>query len=109
MGLLCGQLTGKAAGPKMKQRKIPERMCVACGTRSSKGDLMRIARTAGETIVPDPSGKLPGRGAYVCPKSECIEKALKQKRFDRALRIQVPPNLSEQLEAALGKSGEMKK
>ncbi|MDO8586242.1 MAG: YlxR family protein [Armatimonadota bacterium] len=93
----------------MKQRKTPERMCVACGARSFKGDLMRIARTRGEGVVPDPSGKMPGRGAYICSKSECVDKALKQKRFDRALRTSVPPDLAEQLRAALGKSGEMKK
>ena len=82
---------------------------MACGARSSKGDLIRVARMAGDIVGLDPSGKAPGRGAYVCLKAECIDKAWKQKRFDRALRTQAPPTLAEELQAALGKSGEMKK
>ena len=93
------------ATPKMKQRKISERTCIACRSRSTKGDLIRVVRAAEGAIGPDPSGKQPGRGAYVCPKAGCVAKALKEKRFDRALRAQTPPTLADDLEAQIRKSG----
>lgn len=94
----------------MKQRKIPERMCVACGKRSGKGDLIRIVRLAeGGVVRPDPSGKAPGRGAYICQVEECVAKALKQRKFDRALRTQVSPQLAEDLTVAVKVMGENKK
>ena len=68
-----------------------------------------MVRGADGEIKPDPSGKYPGRGAYICPKAECVTKALKEKRFDRALRAHAPPTLAEDLEAALRNSGKSKK
>jgi hypothetical protein len=93
----------------MKQRKIPERTCIACRAKSTKGDLVRVVRGEAGEIMPDPSGKLSGRGAYICPKAECVTRALKEKRFDRALRAHIPPTLAEELETALCVSGESKK
>jgi uncharacterized protein len=101
-------LISESATPDTKQRKTPERTCIACRTRSTKGDLVRVVRGVDGEIGPDRSGKLPGRGAYICPKAECVAKALKEKRFDRALRAHIPPTLAEALEAAIGVSGESK-
>jgi len=90
----------------MKLRKIPQRMCVACRTGSDKQELVRVVCDAERGIHIDPTGKSPGRGAYVCPKAECVARALKQKRFDKALRAQTPATLAEELEAVAQKSGE---
>ena len=70
-------------------RKTPMRRCVGCGESKDKRDLMRIVRTE-EGVFADPTGKKNGRGAYLCPKSECLEKALKTHALSRALKTEVP-------------------
>ena len=58
----------------MKPKKIPMRMCVGCREMKEKRELIRIVRTPeGETAL-DPTGKKPGRGAYVCRNPECLRR-----------------------------------
>ncbi|WP_234554911.1 YlxR family protein [Thermus caliditerrae] len=78
-------------------KHVPIRMCVACRRRRPKGELLRILLTA-DGFQLDPSGKLPGRGAYVCPDSpECWqEKKLRRFAGSRARA------LSEALASLLG-------
>ena len=61
-------------------KKIPERMCVACRQMKPKNELVRIVNT-GEAVVIDSTGKLGGRGVYICRCKECISKSLKSKSF----------------------------
>lgn len=82
----------------MKQRKVPIRTCVGCRIAGGKMALIRVVRTSTGEVVIDPTGKLPGRGAYVCPLPECLHQAIKGKRLARALRTQVPDELVRQLE-----------
>jgi uncharacterized protein len=79
---------------------------VACRASSDKKALLRIVRDSDGVVRLDPTGKAPGRGAYLCPTSECIQTAFKQKRLDRALRTQTPPTVAEDLERALRISGD---
>lgn len=65
------------------------RTCVACGRTSSKGDLIRFVRSADGTVEVDPSGRKPGRGAYLCPDRACFEGARKRRGLDRALRTKI--------------------
>jgi predicted RNA-binding protein YlxR (DUF448 family) len=68
-----------------KIRKIPQRTCVGCQTVKPKRELIRVVRTPdGHTDV-DPTGKRSGRGAYLCPNTDCLEKALKGRRLENAL------------------------
>ena len=60
----------------------PQRTCVQCGAVREKGGLFRIAGKPGVGWTPDPGGKLPGRGIYLCPVGECVD------RF--AARIRTP-------------------
>ncbi|WP_117237102.1 YlxR family protein [Thermus sediminis] len=66
-------------------KHIPLRMCVACRRRRPKGELLRVL-LKGEGFLLDPTGKLPGRGAYVCPDNpECWkEKKLRRLAGARA-------------------------
>ena len=82
----------------MKQRKVPIRSCVACRTSGDKRNLVRVVRTAAGEVVVDTTGKMPGRGAYLCPSKECLRKALKEKRLTRALRVEIPEDAIRQLE-----------
>ena len=61
-------------------KRIPERMCVACRQMKPKTELLRVVNTA-EGVVVDGTGKLNGRGVYLCKNSQCVAKALKSKGF----------------------------
>ena len=61
-------------------KRIPERMCVMCRQMKPKIDLIRIVNADGVVVV-DKTGKLNGRGVYLCKCKDCIEKALKHKGF----------------------------
>jgi len=68
----------------LKEKHIPKRMCVACREMKAKNELFKVVYNDGAII--DKSGKLPGRGAYVCKNIECINLAEKKKGFQRAFQ-----------------------
>ncbi|MBO7451140.1 MAG: YlxR family protein [Clostridiales bacterium] len=72
-------------------KKKPQRMCVSCKTRADKKDLLRVVLLQSGDIAYDPSGKLPGRGSYLCKKEECIMAELKANRLAKGLRHKVEP------------------
>ncbi|MBR5426524.1 MAG: YlxR family protein [Clostridiales bacterium] len=73
-------------------KKIPMRMCVSCKERFAKKDLIRIVASADGSVQVDPTGRLPGRGAYVCHNPECMKKAVEHSQFDRGLHRKVDPD-----------------
>lgn len=81
----------------MKMKKIPQRKCVGCNEMKDKKDLFRIVRSPEGEISMDLTGKKNGRGAYVCPNPECITKAVKEKRLERALEKAVSQDVYQQL------------
>nr|WP_277998258.1 YlxR family protein [Zhaonella formicivorans] len=85
----------------MKIKKIPQRMCVGCKEKKGKKDLIRIVRTPEAEILVDPTGKKAGRGAYICPEVECLNKAVKSKALERALAVNVSPEIISNLENQL--------
>ena len=78
-------------------------MCVVCRQTSAKKTLLRVVRRLekdGGGLAADPTFRANGRGAYVCASPECIQKAIKQKRFERALNVpSAPPDLADALMA----------
>lgn len=86
----------KTAGPAGRPAKA--RTCVACGTTSTKGDLVRFVRLRDGAVVVDATGKVPGRGAYLCPKHECFVLARKRNRLAAALKVPMPPDSYDVLE-----------
>ncbi|CFX67538.1 Protein of unknown function DUF448 [Syntrophomonas zehnderi OL-4] len=72
-----------------KVRKVPQRMCVGCREMRNKKDLIRVVRTPEGNIELDPTGKRSGRGAYLCPNSECLNQAVKGKRLQKALEQEI--------------------
>ncbi|MGL4282874.1 MAG: RNase P modulator RnpM, partial [Eubacterium aggregans] len=54
-------------------KKIPMRMCVICREKKNKSELIRIVNNAEDGVCVDASGKMNGRGAYVCTDAACIE------------------------------------
>ncbi|HEV8281750.1 MAG TPA: YlxR family protein [Candidatus Limnocylindrales bacterium] len=64
---------------------------MACRTARAKRDLQRVVRTPEGTVVLDPSGRMNGRGAYVCVGTDCLTIAIKKGALARALDTQLPP------------------
>jgi predicted RNA-binding protein YlxR (DUF448 family) len=72
-------------------RRQPERTCVGCRERAAKRDLVRVVRRPDGTLEADPTGRAPGRGAYVHRSAECMGRAGRSAAFARALRAPLPP------------------
>ena len=68
----------------MKEKYVPKRMCVACREMKEKNELFKVVLK--EKAVLDESGKMQGRGAYVCKSADCINLAEKKKGFERAFK-----------------------
>lgn len=77
------------------------RTCVGCAARSDKVELFRIVRKADGGIAFDPSGRLPGRGAYVC-SPDCLADALKARKLQRALRVAIGQEDMDMIASQLG-------
>jgi len=69
--------------------KVPQRSCVACRQTADKRTLIRFVRGADGQVNLDASGKLAGRGAYLCTDANCMVKAEKAHLLDRALRMRL--------------------
>ena len=80
------------------QKKIPQRQCMGCRERKAKRELIRVVRTPEGTVSLDFSGKMNGRGAYLCPNPECLKKALRSKALDRSLEVTIPEDVYARLE-----------
>ena len=80
------------------QKKIPMRQCMGCRERKAKKEMIRVVRTTEGSVSLDFSGKLNGRGAYVCPDMACLKKAMKSKALDRCLEVTIPDDVYARLE-----------
>lgn len=78
-------------------KKIPIRQCAGCAEHKPKNELIRIVKTPENKIVVDTTGKVSGRGAYICKKSECLTLAIKKKRIDSAFKMTVSEEVYDTL------------
>ncbi|MCI8907444.1 MAG: YlxR family protein [Angelakisella sp.] len=88
----------------MQTKKIPVRMCSGCGEHFPKKELVRVVRSPEGELSMDLTGRKPGRGAYLCPKVECLRKARKAKRLERSLACQIPEEVYTRLEEEISQS-----
>ncbi len=72
-------------------------MCLGCQEMKTKKELIRIVKSKENDISVDFTGKKPGRGAYICRSTSCLEKARKGKRLERAFESPI----SEEVYTAL--------
>jgi len=82
-------------------RRVPQRSCVACRQVRAKSELIRIVRTPHGEVQIDLSGKLAGRGAYLCRDERCLDQAVKRHRLARALGSAVGAEVTEAMRQAL--------
>ena len=85
----------------MKPKKIPMRMCLGCREMKPKRELLRVVRSPEGEVSFDTVVKKPGRGAYICPRSECFHTAVKQRQLERQLEVQLTQEVLDALEKAL--------
>ncbi len=78
------------------RKHVPVRTCVVCRLKSGKRTLTRIVRTESGIAV-DPSGKMKGRGAYLCDRPECWERAMTTDILAKALKTSFTPEDRELL------------
>lgn len=85
----------------MIQKKIPVRMCIGCGEHIAKKELVRIVKSPEGEISLDLTGRKNGRGAYICHNCECLKKARKARKLERAFSCQIPDEVYDKLEGEL--------
>ena len=76
-------------------KRIPQRMCVACRSMLDKASLIRVMHAGGSIII-DVKHNKNGRGAYLCKREECVDKAMKTRGLQRGLKMAVPDDVYEE-------------
>lgn len=86
-------------------KKIPSRTCIGCGTKKEKRELIRVVKNQTGEIKLDKTGKLPGRGAYICDSIECLEKAIRAKKLEKSFEMKIEENVYEELRKTIQNQG----
>lgn len=97
----------------VKPKKIPMRMCAGCGEMKPKKELVRVVKAPEKTdeqgnplppeISLDLTGKKPGRGAYLCRNAECLKKARKARRLEKAFSCKIDEEVYARMEEEIGR------
>ena len=85
----------------MQTRKIPMRMCTGRGQMKPKRELVRVVKTQAGDVSLDLTGKKAGRGAYICRDRECLQKARKARRLEKAFSCRIPDEIYDKMEEEL--------
>ena len=64
----------------------------------SKKEMIRVIRTSEGEFLLDATGRKNGRGANLCPNSDCLAKAVKNKGLERSFKQAIPKEVYEALE-----------
>lgn len=79
---------------------VPMRTCIACRKRLPKRELVRFVLMKDDRPVLDETGKMPGRGANLCPETECLEQAISKGAFERNWKTDIDPDLWDDMRGA---------
>ena len=82
-------------------KKIVERTCIGCNAKKDKKELIRIVKNKEGIISIDKTGKLSGRGAYICGESSCLEKIIKTKRLNREFETNISEDFYNSLRGVI--------
>jgi len=77
------------------------RQCMGCRERRAKRELIRVVRCTDGSVCLDFSGKLNGRGAYLCNDVACLQKAQKSKALERSLEVPIPEEVYDRLQGEM--------
>lgn len=78
-------------------RKIPQRTCIGCNCKKEKSELIRIVIDKQQNISVDKTGKMPGRGAYICCNEDCLNNAIKTKKLERVFEVKISEGIYENI------------
>jgi len=82
-------------------RQPPERTCMGCNVKKPKKEFIRIVKNKDNEINIDRTGKMPGRGAYICDNIECLEKLIKSKRLEKVFETKISDEIYEKLRGVI--------
>ena len=85
----------------MTAKKTPMRMCTGCREMKPKQQLIRIVKKPDGEIKLDTTGRLNGRGAYICKSADCLKKAQKAGALSRAFETDVADEVYAAIEREL--------
>ena len=85
----------------MQKKKIPLRKCTGCGEMKPKKELVRVVKTPDDKVLIDLTGRVNGRGAYICPDEKCLRIARKSKRIEKSFQMQIPDEDYDKMEEEL--------
>lgn len=86
-------------------KKTPLRKCLGCQEMKEKKELIRVVRDQEGSFSIDPTGKKNGRGAYICKNAACLEKAIRNKGFERSFKMAIPEEVALLLRKELEEIG----
>ena len=82
----------------MHVKKTPLRKCTGCGEMKPKKELVRVVKSPEGEVSLDLTGRKPGRGAYVCPRVDCLRLARKARRLEKAFSCPIPADVYDRME-----------
>lgn len=83
-------------------KQPPQRTCIACRSVGGKRGLLRIVRTPEGRVLLDTSGRLPGRGAYLCHERACLTAAAKGAQLENVLKVKMISEDRVAIQIAIG-------
>jgi hypothetical protein len=95
----------EAADGAAETAASPQRRCIASGEVRDRSRLLRFVVGPDGTVVPDIDERLPGRGLWLTPRRDIVDRAVAKRLFPRAARrsVSVPPDLADRLETLLAR------
>ena len=84
-------------------KKLPSRTCMGCNTKKLKKELIRVVKNKEGKISIDKTGKMQGRGAYICDNIECLKKAINSKRLEKCFETKIDETIYEELKNTIEK------
>ena len=79
----------------------PQRTCMGCNKKRDKKDFIRIVKNKSGKIFLDRTGKLEGRGAYICEDIKCLEKLKKNKKLEKVFDMKISDEIYDNLRGVI--------
>ena len=74
---------------------------MGCNEKKEKSNLIRIVKNKENEINIDKTGRLEGRGAYICDSIECLEKLIKSKKLEKTFDMKISEEIYEKLRGVI--------
>ena len=79
----------------------PQRTCMGCNEKKEKQQLIRVVKNKQNEIKIDKTGKMEGRGAYICNNVACLDRVKKSKRLEKVLDMKISDEIYENLRGVI--------